>query len=231
MLNQNHSPLSHVPTVPLPQAQAILPPRNVDRQSTPYDIVALASSLGGLKALIEILSALPLNFSVPITVVQHIDPRQPSQMAQILSRYTPLTVKQADSEERLQAGTVYIAAPNNHLLVKQDGTLFFSQSERVNFVRPSANVLFKSVAATFKERAIAVVLTGRDGDGAAGVIAIKKMGGKVIVQDESSCKSFSMPSAAIKTGSVDFVLPLNQIAAALIALVMPEGSMLANQLA
>ena len=83
----------------------------------------------------------------------------------------------------LKPGTVYIAPPNRHLLVKYDGTLTLSQSELVHFVRPSADLLFESVAASFKERAIAVVLTGTGSDGAMGVEAIKKMGGTVIVQE------------------------------------------------
>ena len=77
-----------------------------------------------------------------------------------------------------------------HLLVNPNATLSLSQSERVHFVRPAANNLFESLAVSFKERAIAVVLTGKDGDGATGVQAIKKMGGMVIVQDETSCFVF-----------------------------------------
>lgn len=189
--------------------------------NTSFDVVALAASLGGLRALTQLLSALPPDFPAAITVVQHLDPRHPSLMAELLSRCTPLTVKQAQVGELLRPRTVYIAVPNKHLLVNLDGTLFFSKSERVNFVRPSADLLFESVAIAFKKRAIAVVLTGRDGDGARGVQVIKKMGGTVIVQDEASCESFSMPKTAIDTGSVDFVLPLKEIATALTSLVTP----------
>jgi two-component system chemotaxis response regulator CheB len=185
-----------------------------------YDVVALAASLGGLKVISQILSALPPDFPAAITVVQHLHPLYPSLMADILSRRTPLTVKQASAGDQLRSGTVYIAPPNHHLLVNPDGILFLSQSERVNFVRPCADLLFESVATTFKERAIAVVLTGRGCDGARGVQAIRKMGGMVLAQDEATCASFSMPSFAIDTGSVDLILPLNQIAFALETLVM-----------
>lgn len=187
-----------------------------------FDVVALGASLGGLKAISQILSTLPPDFPAAITVVQHLDARYPSHMADILSRRTPLSVKQASSGDQLRAGKVYIAPPNKHLLVNWDGTLLLSDSARVHFVRPAANNLFESVATSFNERAIAVVLTGRDGDGATGVEAIKKMGGTVIVQDEASCESFSMPNSAIETGSVDFVLPLNEIASALVTLVMTK---------
>ncbi|MBO1060965.1 MAG: chemotaxis protein CheB [Aphanizomenon sp.] len=190
-----------------------------------FDIVALAASAGGLTALIEVLSNLPINFRVPIVVVQHLDPRHPSLMAEILSRRTPLKVIQAKQGDQLIPGVVYIAPPNNHLLVNSDGTASLSQSEMVHFLRPSADLLFESVAASYKERTIAVVLTGTGSDGAMGVEAIKKMGGTVIVQDDKSAEFAGMPSSAIKTGDVDFVLPLAEISSALVTLVMSHGNL------
>ena len=189
-----------------------------------FDIVALAASAGGLTALIEVLANLPADFKAVIVVVQHLDPRHPSLMAEILSRRTPLNVIQAKEGDKLMSGTVYIAPPNNHLLVNSDGTASLSQSEMVHFLRPSADLLFESVAASYKERAIAVVLTGTGSDGAMGVEAIQKMGGTVIVQDDKSAEFSGMPSAAIKTGNVDFILPLAEIASALMTLVMPHAS-------
>ena len=191
-----------------------------------FDIVALAASAGCLTALIEVLSDLPINFRVPIVVVQHLDPRHPSLMAEILGRRTPLKVIQAKQGDKLIPGVVYIAPPNNHLLVNSDGTASLSQSEMVHFLRPSADLLFESVAASYKERTIAVVLTGTGSDGAMGVEAIKKMGGTVIVQDDKSAEFPGMPSSAIKTGDVDFVLPLAEISSALITLVMSHASSL-----
>lgn len=185
-----------------------------------FDIVALAASAGGLTALSRVLTALPANFPAAIVVVQHLDPRHRSLMADILSRRTPLRVKQAEEGEHVEAATVYIAPPNRHLLVNSDGTLSLTQTELVHFLRPSADLLFESVAASYKERAIAVVLTGTGSDGAMGVQAIKKMGGTVIAQDEDTAEFFGMPSAAIQSGSVDFVLPLHEISTALVTLVM-----------
>ena len=185
-----------------------------------FDIVALAASAGGLTALSRVLAALPANFPAVIVVVQHLDPRHRSLMADILSRRTPLQVKQAEEGEQVSAATVYIAPPNRHLLVNSDGTLSLTQSELVHFLRPSADLLFESVAASYRERAIAVVLTGTGSDGAMGVQAIKKMGGTVIAQDEDSAEFFGMPSAAIHSGSVDFVLPLDEIPTALVTLVI-----------
>jgi two-component system chemotaxis response regulator CheB len=184
-----------------------------------FDIVALAASAGGLGAISAILSGLPGHFPATIVIVQHLDPRHRSLMADILSRRTTLHVKQAEEGDRLAPTTVYIAPPNRHLLVNPDGTLSLSQSELVHFVRPSADLLFESVAASYKDRTIAVVLTGTGSDGAMGVQAIKKMGGTVIVQDEKTSEFFGMPGAAIQTGSADFVLPLDEIAPALVTLV------------
>jgi two-component system chemotaxis response regulator CheB len=183
-----------------------------------YDIIAIASSAGGLGALTRLLSSISAGFPATILVVQHLDPRHESLMADILSRRTELAVKQAEAGTSIEAGTVYIAPPDKHLLVNQDGTLSLTQTELVHFVRPSADLLFESVAAAFCERAIAVVLTGSGRDGAMGVVAIKKMGGTVIAQDEASSEFFAMPSAAIETGQVDFVLPLEEISGALVSL-------------
>jgi two-component system chemotaxis response regulator CheB len=140
-------------------------------------------------------------------------------MADILSRRSTLPVKQAEESDKLQPGTVYIAPPNKHLLVNPDGSLSLTQSELVHFVRPSADLLFESVAGSFKSRAIAVVLTGTGSDGSMGVQAIKKMGGTVLAQDEASSEFYGMPNAAIQTGCVDFILSLSEIPAALITLV------------
>jgi two-component system chemotaxis response regulator CheB len=188
-----------------------------------FELVAMAASAGGLHAIGEVLSGLPEDFPVPVAVVQHLDPRHASLMAGILSRRTPLAVNEAEEGDKLVPGTVYIAPPNNHLLVNGDGTLSLTQTELVHFVRPSADLLFESTAASYRERAIAVVLTGTGTDGAMGVQAVKKMGGTVIAQDESSSEFFGMPAAAIQTGSVDFVLPLGEIPPALTTLVMSGG--------
>ncbi|TMA11009.1 MAG: chemotaxis protein CheB [Deltaproteobacteria bacterium] len=184
-----------------------------------FDIVALAASAGGLRALSQVLAALPADFPAAIVVVQHLDPRHRSLMADILSRRTSLQVKEAKEGTRLSPGSAYIAPPNRHLLVNSDSTLSLSQSELVHFVRPSADLLFESVAASYKDRSIAVVLSGTGSDGSMGVKAIKKMGGTVIVQDEKTAEFFGMPGAAVQTGSVDFILPLDEIPSALVTLV------------
>jgi two-component system, chemotaxis family, protein-glutamate methylesterase/glutaminase len=193
---------------------------NVHTPTAAFDIVALASSAGGLSALSEVLSTLPESFPAPIAVVQHLDPRHRSLMAKILSGRTMLSVKEAEEGDRLRPAVVYVAPPDRHLLINPGGTISLTQSEMVHFVRPSADLLFESVAASFKDRAIAVVLTGSGSDGKMGVMAIKKMGGTVIAQDEATSEFFGMPGSAIQSGNVDFILPLGEIASALVTLVM-----------
>src|SRR5437016_10088113 len=185
-----------------------------------FDVVALAASAGGLTALSSVLADLPAGFPAGILVVQHLDPRHRSLMADILSRRTHLEVKQAEEGDRLAGGRVYIAPPNRHLLLNGDGSLSLTQSELVHFVRPSADLLFESVAASYKDRAIAVVLTGTGSDGSMGIGAIKKMGGTVIAQDERTAEFYGMPAAAIKSGNADFILPLEEIPSALVTLIM-----------
>ena len=191
--------------------------------NTAFDVVALATSAGGLNALTQILVTLPVDFPAAITIVQHLDPHHRSLLAPILNRCTRLLVKQAETGDYLQAGIVYVAPPNRHLLVKPDGTLTLTQTERVNFTRPAADVLFESVAESFKERAIAVILTGMGHDGAAGIQKVKQMGGITIAQNQDTAEFFSMPSAAIKTKAIDFILPLNQITSTLVKLVRTGG--------
>jgi two-component system, chemotaxis family, protein-glutamate methylesterase/glutaminase len=182
----------------------------------------MASSAGGIAALTEVLGNLPGDFPAAIVVVQHLDPRHRSLMADILRRRTALDVLQASEGDPIRPGTAYIAPPDRHLLVNPNGTLSLSHSELVHFVRPSADLLFESVAASYRKRAIAVVLTGTGSDGSMGIGAIKKMGGTVVAQDQASAEFSGMPGAAIRSGYADFILPLEEIASALVTLVMKE---------
>jgi two-component system chemotaxis response regulator CheB len=182
-------------------------------------IVAVASSAGGLRALTSMLSPLPGNFPASIVVVQHLDPHRPSLLVPILKRRVRLSVQTAEEGERPRAGVVYVAPPDWHVLLNSDSSFRLTQTEPVHFVRPSADVLFASLAAVFQTRVIAVVLTGTGRDGEEGVKAISKAGGTVIAQDEGSSEFFGMPGTAIRTGCVDLVLSLVDIPAALLNLV------------
>lgn len=184
----------------------------------PQHVVAIAASAGGLAAISGVLAALPADFAAPILVVQHLDPHHRSWMAEILSRRTGLRVIQVQGGEQIAAGTVFLAPPNRHLLVGTDGVLSLTGTLRVQYSRPSADVLFVSLAESWGAGAIAVVLTGTGKDGAKGVRAVKDHGGMVIAQNEDSAAFFGMPGAAIQTGAADLVLPLQSIAPALLEL-------------
>lgn len=187
--------------------------------NTTIDVVALASSAGGLHALSTVLSRLPARFPAAIVVIQHMDPRHPSQLSHILGRRTPMLVTEAAEGGALEPGGVAVAPPGHHLIVNSDGTVSLTMSVPVHFVRPSADLLFASVAASFGARSIGVVLTGSGTDGADGVRAIRQSGGVVIAQDQGTSEFFGMPGAAIDTGLVNYVLPLDEIADALAVLV------------
>jgi two-component system chemotaxis response regulator CheB len=188
-------------------------------QDAAFPVVVLVASGGGLSALSQILQALPPTFPAAVIVMQDSDIQANSSlMAELASRPATLPLKLARAGERLQPSIIYMAPPTPHLLFNPNGTLSLSQAVFVDFMRPSIELLLQSVAATFQERAIAVVLSGTDSSGVSGVEAIKKMGGKVIAQDEDTSECFEMPNAAIQTGKVDFVLSVNAIASTLVQL-------------
>ena len=180
---------------------------------------AIASSMGGIEALITVLSALPMNFPAEIVIVQHLSPYRESYLTEILNRCTVLPVKRAEEGMKLSAGNIYTTPPNKHLIINKNGTLSLSDAPKEHFVRPSAEYTFKSLANSYQRNAIAIVLTGCDGDGQEGVQIVKEMGGKVIAQNQETSQVFSMPSSAIETGCVDLVLPLDEIADGIVNLV------------
>jgi two-component system, chemotaxis family, protein-glutamate methylesterase/glutaminase len=182
----------------------------------PTDVVALVASAGGLAALTTVLSHLPSDFPAAVVVLQHLDPNRPSLLSEILGRSSGLPVCEAHHGDRLRRGVVFVAPPAHHLLVGAGGVLALTSTEPVHYSRPSADALLESVARSFGPRAIAVVLSGAGYDGADGVRAIKQMGGTVIAQDRGTSQTFGMPSAAIHTGCVDAILPLGEIAPALV---------------
>ncbi len=188
-------------------------------------VIAMAASAGGLNALSVILTALPADFPASIAIVMHLAPDHKSILAEILDRRSPLEVRQAKTGDFLCPACVFVAPPNHHLFVDKAGRLKLSSpaADKVHYARPSAEPLFASVAAVYRKLAIAVVLTGGDGDGSFGVQIIKDQGGMVIAQDRPTSQDFSMPETSIQTGDVDFILPLDQIAPKLIELVGSAG--------
>ncbi|MFJ9538190.1 chemotaxis protein CheB [Streptomyces sp. NPDC101225] len=190
-----------------------------ERACDGYEVVAVASSAGGIHGLGTLLGGLDAQLPVPVLIVQHLDPRHRTVIAEVLARRTAMRVKLAEDQEQIFPGTVYIAPPDRHLLVRPGGLLALTDSELVHFVRPSADLLFESVAGAYGSQAIACVLTGTGRDGSMGVDAVKSRGGTVIVQDPATAEFRGMPEAALGTGTVDFVLPLEEIAAVISGLV------------
>jgi two-component system chemotaxis response regulator CheB len=181
-------------------------------------VVGIAASAGGLKALMVVLERLPVDFPAAVVVVLHVSPHYPSRIADILRRHTALLVTEAQDGEDLAPGHVYVAAPDHHLLVVAQGRLSLTSSAEVHHLRPSADLLFESIAQHCGSRGLVVVLSGTGSDGAAALDAIKRSGGTVIAQSEGSSEFFGMPGAAIRTGLVDHILPLADIAPKLIAM-------------
>lgn len=192
-------------------------------EMVPYEIVALGSSAGGVKALIAVLSALPAAFPVPVVIVQHLDPRHDTVLAEILDRRSRLRIKLAEEGELLTPGVAYLAPPDRHLLVGPGGTLSLSGAEHVRFVRPSADRLFMSVAAVYGSTALVCVLTGTGSDGAMGARAVKSHGGTVVAENPGTAEFAGMPRAVVSAVEVDLVVPLEDIAGALEGLVKERG--------
>ena len=176
----------------------------------PFFVIGIAASAGGLAALKVIVSALPDDFPACVLVIRHRTLDGVDLLPDILRGQTRLRVKQAEDGDPLAPATVYTARPGWHLLVNPDGTLQLSDAPKVNYVRPAADLLFKSMAENLGLRAVAVVLTGNGGDGS---------GGQVIVQCPDTAQEPGMPDAALRTGQVDHVVPLAGIAAALTVVV------------
>jgi len=180
-----------------------------------FRAVVIGVSTGGVQALKKLLGPLPAEFTLPILVVQHIGPDAGSGLARLLDEYCVLRVKEADEQDEILPGTVYLAPANYHLLVERDGYLALSADPCVSFARPSVDVLFESAAEVFGPQLIGIVLTGANSDGSRGLKSIKQHGGIAIVQDPAGAEARQMPQAALAATRVDHVVDLDGMAALL----------------
>ena len=180
----------------------------------PNAVIAMAASAGGFRALSTVLTDLPPTLRAALVIVQHLDPSRRSVLASLLDRTSGPEVREATDGEPLMEGLALVAPPDHHLLVTPEGRCSLTTTELVHFVRPSADLLFESVAASFGPGAIAVVLSGSGTDGSIGIAAIKERGGSVIAQD-GAAEFGGMPGAAVATGIVDRIVPLGEIALAI----------------
>jgi two-component system chemotaxis response regulator CheB len=182
----------------------------------PYPLVAIASSLGGPKALSVVLKMLPKDFPAPVCICQHISHGFTEGLAQWLGSESPLRVVEATDGELMVPGSVYIARSGSHLVVRSKGRLALDPSPPVRGFRPSCDVLLTSAAESFGTRVLGVILTGMGRDGARGLKEIRERGGRTIAQDKTSCAVYGMPKEAVRLGAAEEVLPLDQIAPTLI---------------
>ena len=177
-----------------------------------YKIIVIGTSAGGMEALKNLLPVFPPAFPVPIVIVQHISSLSNGFMIQYLNSISSIRVKEAEEKETLSPGTVYFAPPNYHLMIEDDHTLSLTVEKKVNYARPSIDVLFESAVYTYGKDCIGVVLTGANSDGAYGLAQIKKAGGYTIVQSPETAYSDSMPRSAIEAAIPDLIMPIEEIA-------------------
>jgi two-component system, chemotaxis family, protein-glutamate methylesterase/glutaminase len=186
-------------------------------------VVVVGGSWGGIAAMRTILADLHLPPRTALAAVLH---RQAvrSELVTVLARASRLPVVEAEDKQPLVAGRVHVAPPDYHLLV-EPGWLALSTDDPVKFSRPSIDVLFESAAGAFADRVVAVVLTGASDDGTDGARAVRRHGGKVIVQDPTTAEQAIMPQAAIDAGAADRVVPLHDLAARIadVARTLPRG--------
>ena len=177
-----------------------------------YEAIVIGVSAGGMNALSAVLPILPDDFSLPIIIVQHMDPNSRDYLSDHLNRKCNIQVKEAEDKEKIMNGVAYIAPANYHLLVEEDRTLSLSVDDLVNYSRPSIDVMFETAADVYEKGLIGVILTGANADGSKGLTRIKALGGLVIVQDPATAQVDYMPKAAIASTRVDHILALEEIA-------------------
>ncbi len=180
------------------------------------EIVAIGSSTGGPKALQEVIPLLPADFPFPLLLVQHMPKAFTGPFAKRLSGISHIKVVEAEGDEIIMPGVAYLAPGDKHMSIRRDGKngvrIFISEEPKDLINRPSVTVMMKSVAEEYREKSIAVMLTGMGSDGLDGMSAIKKYGGSTIAQDEATCVVYGMPKAVVDAGVVDKVLPIYKIA-------------------
>ena len=176
-----------------------------------YQAIVMGTSAGGLVTLKKMLPLFPVGFPIPIIIVQHISPQSDSFFVKMLDDISKIKVKEAVDKEMIAPGTVYFAPPDYHLLVERDHSLSLSMDEKVNYSRPSIDVLFETAAEAYHKKLIGIVLTGANSDGADGLLKIKHFGGYTIVQDPKEAENSIMPEKAIRLSRPDLIASLDNI--------------------
>lgn len=186
------------------------------------DAVVIGASAGGMAGLSVLLPALPATLQLPVFVVMHLPREHRSLLSEIFARKCALRVTEAEDKAPAAAGCVYFAPPGYHLLLDQGPGMALSVDEPVHFSRPSIDVLFESAADLYRQQLLGILLTGASRDGAAGLAAVRDAGGITVVQQPVGTYESHMAAAALELGPVDYVLPLDGIAALVRALPVVE---------
>lgn len=182
------------------------------------EAIVIGGSAGGLSALSTILSGLPADFPLPIAAVLHVPPTRRALLAEVLSTRCSLAVREAEDKEPVLPATVYMAAPNYHLMIEKTRTFSLSVDDLVNFSRPAIDVLFESAADAYGPAVAGVILTGASADGALGLSRIFEAGGTALVQAPDTAAVPAMPAAALRAVPTARVLHLEQVASFLMKL-------------
>ncbi len=176
-----------------------------------HRIIAIGTSAGGVEALQHVVRALPADLPAAVLVVMHMGADSPGLLPAILGRLSALPVSHPVDGQQLVKGRIYVAPPDQHLLVEPPGRIRLSRGPKENRFRPAIDPLFRSAAHAFGPRVIGVVLTGALDDGTAGLWTIKRHGGVAVVQDPKDALVSSMPLSALRYVEVDHCLPLIEI--------------------
>lgn len=179
------------------------------------EVVVIGASAGGVEALLGLFEGLPANYGLPLVVVLHLPDGRESLLPDLFARRLALRVKEAQDKEVLQPGTLYFAAPGYHLCIEADRSFSYSREEPLHFSRPSIDYLFESAADAYGAKALGILLTGANQDGAAGLYTIKQRGGVTVVQDPQEAQVATMPEAALALHQPDYLLSLRGILALL----------------
>ena len=190
--------------------------------TTTGKVVVIGSSTGGPRSLDMVIPALPGNFPAPIIIVQHMPAGFTKSLAQRLDKQSALNVKEAQEGDILKPGWVYVAPGDYHLGAKPSGrsvVLYLDKSPKINNVRPAVDFTLDKVAEIYKDKTIAVILTGMGKDGTKGAFKVKFYKGIVIAESKETCVVFGMPKSVIEEGYADYVLPAYDIPKKLVELV------------
>lgn len=181
------------------------------------DIIVIGASAGGVMALKELIATLPADFKAPIFIVQHLSASSPSFLPEILNHAGALKARHPRDGDLIQAGCIYVAPPDHHLLLEADHVVV-KKGPKENRFRPSIDALFRSAAYTFGTRVIGVVLTGLLNDGTSGMWSVKRLGGVGIIQEPEDALYPSMPESVLEYVEVDYVVPVARMAGLLVEL-------------